>query len=196
LFTVDVPHASLSRLPVAERVIEISPLLHELIREAVRITVPRLANLRDERLLHLILDEICAMPVTTLSLPLPQNENLRRTCLSLMKDPGSKISIAEWRRHAGVGSSGLQQLFATETGLTFDAWRREARLLNSVQRLVRGDRIFKIAADNAYTSHSSFAVSFKRRFGEQPNKFQEACRSGKYSDLPYNIRSKSENIAR
>jgi AraC-like DNA-binding protein len=176
LFTVEVPYASLPPQPAGERVVDVSALLHELLREAVHIAGPRPAPLRDARLLDLVLDEISVMPATSLSLPLPQNEYLRRICLSLMNDPGSKISISDWRREAGIGSSSLQQLFVTETGLTFDGWRREARLLNAVQRLVRGDRIFEIAAASAYTAHSSFAASFKRRFGEQPSKFQEACR--------------------
>lgn len=176
LFSVSIPARSVSGMPITEHVHDVGRLLHELILEASRIRGRPERSARDERLVHFLLDEMRDLAVTPLCLRLPRHERLLSMYTSLIAAPGQNTSLAEWSERLGMKAGKLQQHFVVETGQTFDAWRRQARLLMAVRRLARGDRVFEIVTECGYRAHSSFAASFMRLFGEQPTKFQESCR--------------------
>jgi len=65
----------------------------------------------------------------------------------------------------------LARLFVKETGLTFGAWRQQARLLKALEWLAEGRPVTAIAFDLGYESPSAFIAMFRRTFGVPPGRY-------------------------
>ena len=119
----------------------------------------------------LILDEIAALPTVALDLPLPRDARLGRICRALSAEPGATRTLSDWGREAGASPRTLARLFVKETGLTFAAWRQQARLLAATAMLGAGEPITRIALDLGYESPSAFTAMFKRALGAPPSHY-------------------------
>ncbi|MGO4716546.1 AraC family transcriptional regulator [Bradyrhizobium sp. 2TAF24] len=169
--TLFVDPAVAPGLPRENCVIGVSPLVRELLVAAVRIPRDYAAGSRDERLLHVLLDELTVRDVLPLYLPMPAHAALRRVCEALMASPDDDATAAQWGRRLGVTAKTVHRLFARETGLTFAEWRRQARLLAALERLAAGARIIDVALDAGYASQSAFTAMFRKHFGMPPSAF-------------------------
>ena len=169
--TAYIDIAQIPTLPSESCVLNVSPLLRELLVEAVRISPSATPQGRDARLLDLLLDEIRISPVLPLHLPLPDDPRLRKLCRELGEQPAVADSAAQWAASIGVGERTLHRMFVKETGMTFATWREQARLLHALQRIANGDKLIDVALDCGYASPSAFAAMFKRHFGVTPTRF-------------------------
>ena len=158
-------------LPERSCVINVSPLLRELLVEAVRIARDRKLTPRDERLVGLLLDELSVSNAIPLHLPMPGDPRLQSICRSLMEQPGSQLSAGDWAEASGMGERTLHRLFSNETGMTFSQWREQARLLAALKLLAEGKKGIEIALDCGYASQSAFSAMFRRHFGVSPSMF-------------------------
>ena len=158
-------------LPAQPRAVGVSPLLHELIQEAMEIPPQYRADSRDGRLMRLLLDELHALPVLPLYLPQPADERLRRICSRIAEQPDDTSTLADWSVTLGVDVKTIQRLFSRETGMTFGQWRQQARLLQALEQLARGEKVVDVALAQGYDSPSAFAAMFKRQFGQTPSAF-------------------------
>lgn len=158
-------------LPVVPQVVGVSPLLRELIQAASMIATPYAEESRDGRLMRLLLDELHAVPVLPLHLPLPVDPTLRRICARLSEQPDDATTLGEWADALGVDARTIQRRFARETGITFGQWRQQARLLAGLERLAGGEKVLDVALALGYDSPSAFATMFKRHFGKRPSEF-------------------------
>lgn len=164
------PHAS-PKLPSECRVIEVSDLLRALIVEATRVPAEYDIKGRDGGIISLILHEIAAMPVASLPLPLPSDARLTRICRALLAKPSDDTALDEWARNAGMSRATLIRLFMRETGMSFVAWRQQARLLEAMSRLDAGHSITRVAFEVGYRSPSTFTALFRRSFGLTPREY-------------------------
>jgi AraC-like DNA-binding protein len=162
----EAPH-----LPQDNCVIAVSPLLRELIVAAVLIPLDYIPGSRDERLMHLLLDELREMDVLPLHLPMPSDPRVRRVCEALTARPADTSTAEQWAERLGLTPKTVHRLFARETGLTFAQWRQQARLLFALEQLARGERIIDVALDSGYASQSAFTAMFRRHFGMPPSAF-------------------------
>ena len=169
--TIFVDPALLPDLPRESCVIDISPLLRELVVAAMVIPLDYAVDSRDGRLMRLLLDELQGRAVLPLHLPLPSDPRLRRICEGLTRDPGDTTTAGGWAARLGVTAKTVHRLFQRETGLSFGRWRQQARLLQALQRLARGDRVIDVALDCGYASQSAFTAMFRRHFGVPPGAF-------------------------
>jgi len=169
--TVFIDPATAPQLPDTSCVIEVSPLLRELIVAAVRIPVDYRQDSRDGRLMRLLLDELRTSDELPLHLPVPRDARLRTICEALTNDPGNSCTAAQWARQVGVAAKTVHRLFAAETGMTFAHWRKQARLLAALQRIASGERIIDVALDCGYASQSAFSAMFRRHFAVPPSAF-------------------------
>jgi AraC-like DNA-binding protein len=158
-------------LPQTSCVLAVSPLLRELVVAAVSIPVDYAAGTRDERLMRLMLDELHALDVLPLHLPMPRDARLRSVCETLIANPEQASTADHWARQLGVTPKTIHRLFARQTGMSFGQWRQQARLLFALERLARGERIIDIALDSGYASQSAFTAMFRRHFGVPPSTF-------------------------
>lgn len=169
--TAYIDAEKVSTLPKESCAINVSPLLRELLVEAVRISAAVQPVGRDARLLALLIDEIRASTTLPLHLPMPVDERLRAICDELIARPSDASSAADWAVAGGMGERTLHRLFAKETGMSFARWREQARLLHALRRIAQGDRIIDVALDCGYASPSAFAAMFRRHFGVAPSGF-------------------------
>ncbi|MFQ5765049.1 MAG: helix-turn-helix transcriptional regulator [Rhodospirillales bacterium] len=152
-------------------VVTVPPLLHALILEAVE--VPKLYDEKgsDGRLMRVILDRLHRLEPTPLYLPMPADARLRRVTEALMADPGQRAGLEAWAKKAGASARTLARLFRRETGLTFSAWRQQARLLKALEWLAQGRPVTAIAFDLGYESPSAFTAMFRRALGAPPGRY-------------------------
>ncbi len=152
-------------------VVTVPALLRDLILEAV--SVPKLYDIDgpDGRLMTVILDRLHRLEPTPLYLPIPADARLRRVTDVLAVEPGERAGLDAWAKEAGASARTLARLFVKETGLTFGAWRKQARLLKALEWLAEGLPVTAIALDLGYESPSAFIAMFRRAFGMPPGHY-------------------------
>lgn len=79
-------------LPAGCQIVQITPLLRELIVSSTALAERYAPASRDERIYELILDEIRGMAILPFGLPEPQSETLRRLCQQVREAPGEARS--------------------------------------------------------------------------------------------------------
>lgn len=104
------------------------------------------------------------------SLPVPQDTLVRTVATDLLADPSSNRTLTEWAALLHVSPKTLQRHFRTETGTTFSAWRRNARLMAAQTMLTDGDTVTVTAARAGFSSPSAFIRAYKRHFGHTPSR--------------------------
>jgi AraC-like DNA-binding protein len=159
------------QLPPRPQAVGVSALLRELVRAAMEVEGAYAPASRDGRLMRLLLDELQALPVLPLHLPLPADARVSRICARLAAHPDDASTLADWAATLHVDAKTIQRLFARETGMTFGQWRQQARLLHALERLALGDKVVDVALALGYDSPSAFATMFKRQFGETPSAY-------------------------
>ena len=158
-------------MPQACKTIEVSPLLRELIVEATRFPVEYDVDSRDGRIMTLIIDEICSMRTTPLSVPMPKHPQLVRICHAILKDPAQNDVLSDWADSAGMGRRTFTRVFRRETGITFATWRQNVRLIEAMSFLATGHSITTVAFEVGYSSPSAFTAMFRRAFGVPPTRY-------------------------
>jgi AraC-like DNA-binding protein/quercetin dioxygenase-like cupin family protein len=153
------------------RVVLVTPLLRELIREAV--SLPELYDEAgaDGRLMHVLIDQLTGLDQAPLHLPVAEDPRLKRVTDALLADPADQRDLAEWAKLAGASARTLERAFLVETGMTFRAWRQQARLLAALTALASRRPVTQVALDLGYDSPSAFIAMFRRAFGVSPGRF-------------------------
>lgn len=162
---------SLPTLPPRCSVVNVTPLLRELVLAAMALPKRYPLGGREERVMSLILDEIRTMRTASLHLPEPRDRRLKRIAEALRAEPGDGRTIAAWGRIVGASARTLARRFKAETGLSFAAWRQQARLLAALVRLAGGAAVTAVALDLGYASPSAFIAMFKRALGSTPGRY-------------------------
>lgn len=167
------------RLPDSCRVIEISPLLREVLRRALRLKTLDRRIAEQRHLLEVLLDELTVVPVIPLDLPMPRDARGARAAMLIRSEPAAPLTLAEVARTAAASPRTLERLFRSETGLPFGVWRQRARLLRALQLLAEGDTVASVAGAVGYESASAFVAAFRRALGTTPGRyFKEAAAGG------------------
>jgi AraC-like DNA-binding protein len=156
------------RLSMECNAVGVSPLLRELIRAAAEIAQPYAVNSRDGRLMRFLLDELRALPVLPLYLPMPSDARVLQICKSLERKLDDASTLALWAQRLKMDVKTIQRLFVAETGMTFGRWRQQARLLRALELLASGWKVIDIALELGYDSPGAFSTMFKKQFGESP----------------------------
>ncbi|MCK9815251.1 AraC family transcriptional regulator [Pseudomonas chlororaphis] len=158
-------------LPDNDCVIEVSPLLRELILAAAQVADGYPEDSRDGRLMRLILDELRSLPILPFSLPWPEEGRMLRVCRTLAEDPADSSTAEQWSDRLAMSAKTFHRQFQRHTGITFGRWRQQARLLMSLECLAQGMPVVQVALQHGYDSQSAFAAAFKRQFGTPPSAF-------------------------
>ncbi|RWN36945.1 helix-turn-helix transcriptional regulator [Mesorhizobium sp.] len=152
-------------------VIGTTRLLRELILAFLEIPRADAGSLPAERLVAVILDQLQTSPVAPLSLPLPASERLRDIAADMRNEPGADWPLDELASRAAMSPRSFQRHFQSETGMSFRAWRQQAKLLKSVEWLAGGRSVGDIAFALGYSGPSAFIAVFRAAFGASPGKY-------------------------
>jgi len=147
--------------------INVSPLLHEAILEAVRRSV--LSG--TEPLSRLIMELLSAAPSVPLMLPMPHDARALRVAKRLLRIPAKQDTLPDLARSSGASVRTLERLFTVETGMGFATWRQRLRMLEGMRLLMDGQSVADAADAIGYESVSAFVVAFKATVGETPGRW-------------------------
>ncbi|HYM61486.1 MAG TPA: helix-turn-helix transcriptional regulator [Thermoanaerobaculia bacterium] len=152
-------------------IVNIPPLMRELILHICRIGVLDRRIPTQAHLISVLLDELVGVSDVPLQLPMPRDPRARCLAVSLQAAPDDDGSVAALSRRAGASRRTMERLFLAETRMTVGEWRRRLRLLHGVHNLARGESVANAALDAGYASTSAFIAAFKRMFGMTPSRY-------------------------
>ncbi len=161
-------------LPEKDCVLEVSPLLRELVLEASRLPLDYDIRSRDGQLMKLLLGEFSRIPILSIQpfhLPWPADERLEQVCIQITRQPADLTTANQWADLLAMSTKTFQRRFKSHTGITFGQWRQLARLLLSLESLAQGTPIIQVALEHGYGSQSAYTAVFKRHFGVTPSNF-------------------------
>lgn len=154
-------------------VIEVTPLLRELIRRRVALEHPQ--EDFSDALDRLLVMELGQSSTTLLKIPMPTNgdRRLRGLCENVMRAPSLDLSFEEHAQAIGASTRTLARLFNTELGMNFTDWRRQVQLTYASARLLEAVPVAVIAAELGF-SLGSFSEMFRRAVGVSPSAYASA----------------------
>lgn len=158
--------------PTRCRVVDVSPLLRELLLAAVDVRPDYDRRGRDGALAELILHEIRNLAPLPFDLPLPARADLRNLCEAFQAAPNIREAPAEWAAGLGVSARTFNRVFRAETGLSFQQWRQRACVLHAIRLLSAGGTVTQAAAALEYDTPAAFSVMFRKQSGTPPSSFQ------------------------
>lgn len=153
------------------RVLEVTPLLRELISEFSKAPVEYDDDGPTGRLVKVLLDQLVCAPNVALMLPWPRDRRLRAMCERMRTNLESRTSLEECSRSLGLSERSISRLFLQQTGLTFRLWRQRLRLLSALPLLEQGTRVTDVAIACGYESMSSFIAAFRDQLGITPGEY-------------------------
>lgn len=168
------------RLRMAPRhaVLQVPPLLRELIREAAWLGEHDAAGAGEraytQRVHRLILDQLPRLERLQASLPWPHTPMLRKLCEAIDRAPADAEDIVVWGARLGTSGRTLTRRFQSELGMSFREWKRRLRLFKSMELLGAGMSVTATALELGYGSPSAFSFMFAREMGYSPKTHRAA----------------------
>jgi AraC-like DNA-binding protein len=153
------------------KLLEVSPLLRELILALSAEPLAYPPGGRGEHLARLILSELAAMETVPIAVPWPRDRRLQALCTDIMDHPGSPRTLEDRALDAGASARTLIRLFPKETGLHYRQWVQQVHLAHAFERLARGEGVGTIAQALGYASPSAFTSMFRRLLGKTPQQY-------------------------
>ena len=158
-------------LPRECTVVNVSPLLKELILYACQFGVLNKRMQAPSHLIEVILDVLQASPTIPLQLPRPRDLRALRVADFLYTDPGSGVSTEEICTRTGACKRTIERLFRQDTRMTLGMWRQQLRLIHSMRLLAQGMKINCVALEVGYSSPSAFILMFRSILGTTPGQY-------------------------
>jgi len=159
------------------RVLEVSPLLRELVLQLVvdpdELPEQPAAAARERTVCALILDELRRARSLQLGLPLPREGRLRALCEAMIDQPLLHAGIEGWAEHAATSARTLSRWFRDELGTSYGQWRQQLLLAQALSMAARKQPMRLIAAELGYASPSAFSAMVTRAVGMPPSRFFE-----------------------
>jgi AraC-like DNA-binding protein len=153
------------------KVLEVSPLLRELILALAQEPVDYPPEGRGGDLARLILSELAAMETVPIAVPWPRDRRLQALCTEIMAQPGSPRRLEDLASDAGASARTLIRLFPKETGLHYRQWVQQVHLAHAFEMLARGESVGAVARALGYASPSAFTSMFRRLLGRTPQHY-------------------------
>jgi len=169
--TLFVDPSAIAGLPQSCCVLNVPPLLRELILKAVEIGEDYSPASSGYRIMQVALDLLQELQPAPLHLPMGRDKRLRQIMDGLYADPADERSLEDWARICGASARTLARLFVRETGMHFGDWRKQLRLLEAIDRLGQGQSVTRVALELGYQSPSAFIAMFRRSLGLPPGAY-------------------------
>jgi AraC-like DNA-binding protein/quercetin dioxygenase-like cupin family protein len=152
-------------------VLMVSPLLRQLLLEAV--DMPALYDLdgRDGLLMSLALHEIARASVLPFFAPLPQHTQLASLCIAFLHRPLVHAPPSAWAKKLHKSERTFSRFFRAETGMAFGEWRQQACLISALAMLAKGKSVTAVALELGYESPGAFSTMFRKKLACPPSEF-------------------------
>ena len=163
--------SALGLAPAECTVVNVTPLLRELI---VRINGLGALDARipkQRRLMEVLFDELNTLTAAPLQLPMPGDARAAKFVELANTQIDRTMAIDEMLRHCGASRRTMERLLLAETAMSLGQWLRRQRLLHALRRLAAGDAVNSVALDLGYNSASAFIAMFRRELGQTPKRY-------------------------
>ena len=161
----------LAALPRECRVVNISPLLKELILYACAVGTLKQTVQWQAHLIEVILHQLKAVQMIPLQLPHLSDPRTRRIAQILTSDPADHRTLAQLCVVSGASKRSIERLFQQEVGMTFGKWRQQLRLMEAMRLLAGGAKITQAALESGYSTPSAFISMFRKALGTTPSSY-------------------------
>ncbi|ROV58123.1 AraC family transcriptional regulator [Vibrio ponticus] len=153
-------------------IIEVTPLLRELI-ERMSFWAWDKPSHEMTNTLNLFIEELQQAKPQTLFLPLPKDARLQTWLdeLQAIDTPSNAPSLSQLSQRIAASSKTISRIFSRETGMPYQAWRQQWRLLKSIEYLSQGLTVADVAHQLAFSSDSAFIAFFKQQTGQTPYQY-------------------------
>jgi AraC-like DNA-binding protein len=163
----------LAALPRACAVMNVTPLLRELIVRTIEHGALHRRDAAHRRLAALIFDEVERLHTIPLQLPLP--DDARAVAFArLWQASATPVASKALLRKCGASRRTLERLFHAETGMSLGQWIRRERLLRALPLLAASQPVATVAGELGYSSPSAFIAMFRRELGATPGHYFHA----------------------
>lgn len=160
-------------LPATCLVMNVSPLLRELILHACKFSRLNKKAPAERRIVGILVDQLKAVESIPLQLPHPSDSRAIRVARVLFVNPGDQRTLEELCKECGASKRTVHRLFLEETKMTFGKWRQQLRLLHAIQLLASGEKVTAAALEVGYSGTSAFISMFRRQLGTTPTHYFE-----------------------
>jgi len=152
-------------------VINVTPLLGELILHACTCDALRTRVVWQRHLIDVIIDQLKAIQMVPLQLPNLFDPRALRVAEALMADPGNGQPLAQICRASGASGRTVERLFQDDTGMTLGKWRQQLRLMHAMRLLGDGAKVTHAALEAGYSTPSAFIAAFRKSLGTTPTRY-------------------------
>src|SRR5208282_6425004 len=135
------------RLPGKCFVMNVSPLLTELILHACTYDRLHRGSAPERRLIAIIVDQLKAAHSVPLQLPHPRDPRGMRVARALQANPAEQGTLQRLSRASGASKRTIERIFLAETKMSFRQWRQQLRLLHALELLAAGEKVTAAALD-------------------------------------------------
>jgi len=149
-------------------VVNVSPLLRELILHTCTVATLKKKVSSHSHLIDVILDQLRAIQMVPLQLPNPSDSRALRVAAVLLADPGNRRPLAHICKSAGASKRTVERLFQTDVGMSFGKWRQQLRLTQAMRLLAEGSKVTHAAMESGYSTPSAFISMFRKTLGTTP----------------------------
>lgn len=174
LHTIYLPTGAAPGLGDATTVVQVTPLVRELIAHVVGRGTLDLADPGDHRLIDVLVDQVRLIDVAPLELRSPVDVRAREAADLLRADPSR--DPADVARTVGSSRRTLERRFREETALALGRWRQRAQILRAMELLSDGASVTDAGYGVGYATTSAFIAAFRRVTGATPGRFVERIR--------------------
>ena len=161
-------------LPRSCCVVNVSPLLKELILHACNFATLKKSIQWQRHLIDAVVDQLKAIQMVPLQLPNLSDPRAIRVTEILIADPSDARPLAQICKVAGAAKRTVERLFQEEVGMTFGKWRQQLRLMQAMRLLAEGGKVTHAALEAGYSTPSAFISMFRKALGTTPTLYFRA----------------------
>lgn len=151
-------------LPTDAVVLNVTPLLNELLE---RISAsPWETDWEQGAPMHmaaLCVAELNAAEEVPMTLRFPQDKRLRHLTGDTLPPPLNQLASV-----TGASERTIGRIFLRETGLSYQPWRQQWRLMKAVEMLASHARVTVVASELGFSSDSAFIYFYRSMTGQTP----------------------------
>ncbi|USD39270.1 helix-turn-helix transcriptional regulator [Ferrimonas sp. SCSIO 43195] len=163
--------AQFEQAPTQLQVCRVNPLLSALI-ERMALWPWEMDSAKQQLVLALFWQELAAAEQEQLSLPMPTDPRLAAWLESLhlgaLPNPLNQLAA-----QLGMSEKTLSRLFSRHTGMPYQSWRQQWRVLRALELLSEGQSVSRTADALAFASDSAFIAFFRQHRGMTPRQYQQ-----------------------
>lgn len=149
------------------KIVEVTPLLQALI-ERMAFWEWDKPESEMTNTLALFIEELNQSTEQLLSLPIPSDPRLLGWIDSLKQPTAIAPALNQLANKIGASSKTISRIFTRETGMPYQSWRQQWRLLRSIELLSQGLQVNDVAYQLEFSSDSAFITFFKQQTGTTP----------------------------